>query len=163
MLRKYDIHENSCRNWDKMRHSNFSSLRRYRTLQLLSGMHNLVLREPVMPALVGGILLCESFALYLVLTSMFVIPVPILVLSLGVAVEMSIIIGLFRMMANPFVKSEKLLKYLQILNGPRWVKRFVMSCPPSKMILGDGNFFDKATSLVIWRKSVDLLITFLLK
>lgn len=132
-------------------------------MQLLSGMHNSVLRSPVMPVMVGGVMLCESFALYLVLTSTSVVPVPIFMLSLVVAIEMSIIIiGLFKMMANTFVKSENLLKFLQSMNGPRWVSRFIRSCPPSKLILGDGNFFDRATSLVIWRKSVDLLITFLL-
>lgn len=126
-------------------------------------MHNSVLRPPLMACLVGGVSMFVSFSLYIIISSTSEVPFTIFVLFSAVALNMSVIIVWpFKLMGVPFVKSVELLKSLQRMNGLGWVKRFVRSCPPSKLSLGDGGFFDKATSLVILRKSIDLLITFLL-
>ncbi|OXA37729.1 hypothetical protein Fcan01_27555 [Folsomia candida] len=138
-------------------------LRTYRTLEILSTMQNSVLRQPFMPTLVGGVTVCQTWTLYIVITGTSLVPVPALLLSLGVATEMFLVImGPFRMIANPFVKSTELLKSLRRLNNSRWIQRFVRSCQPSKLTLGDGKFFDRATFLLVWRKSIDFLISFLL-
>ncbi|XP_035711309.1 uncharacterized protein LOC118436803 [Folsomia candida] len=135
----------------------------YRTLQILSTMHNSVLSQPLMPALVGGVTVCQSFALCIIIAPTSEVPIPIFLLFSQIALNMFVVIIVpFKMMSGPLVKSMKLLKSLERMNGKSSVKQFVKSCPPSKLNLGDGKFFDKATSLVILSKSVDLLIYFLL-
>lgn len=116
-----------------------------------------------MPILVGSVAVAESLALYILITSATIIPFPFLLcLSLLVVYMFVIIIGAFKLAANPYVDSVALLKLLRAIDQSKWIKRFIVSFPPSKLTLGDGKFFDKATSLVIWRKTVDFLITCLL-
>ncbi|OXA54615.1 hypothetical protein Fcan01_11135 [Folsomia candida] len=119
--------------------------------QMLTDMHNSVIRHPFISIMVGAVTACESFALYIIITATSAIPIPILLLLSSVAVDLFVlIVGPFRIMANPLVKSIALLESLKRMNESKWVKRFVRSLPPSKMTLGDGKFFDKATSLVIY-------------
>lgn len=152
-----------CRKSELGRQHVFSYRITYRSLQILSARHNSAFRQPIMPALVAGVTACGSFGLYVLITTTPDVPLPVIILFWMVAVQMvAIIVVPFKMLANPFVRSVGLLKYLQLMTGSAWAKRFVRSCPPSKFTLGDGNFFDRATSLVIWRKCVDVLITFLL-
>lgn len=130
---------------------------------MLTDLHNSVFRHPIMSIMVGAVTICESFALYIIITSTLEVPVVVIILFSAVAVDLFIlIVGPFKIMANPFVRSKELLQSLKRMNTSGWVKRFVKSCPPSKLILGDGKFFDRATSLVIFSKCVDLLITFVL-
>ncbi|OXA54308.1 hypothetical protein Fcan01_11276, partial [Folsomia candida] len=141
----------------------FLCLKTYRTLQILTDMHNSVFRHPIMSVIVGSVTACESFALYTLITSSSVIPFPGLILFATVGVELfAVIVGPFKVMANPFVKSVELLHSFQPMTGSKLIKRLVRSFPPSKLTLGDGGFFDKATSLVICSQCIDLLITFLL-
>ncbi|OXA54994.1 hypothetical protein Fcan01_11268 [Folsomia candida] len=138
-------------------------LRTYRALQILTDMHNSVFRHPIMSILVGSITACESFALYTLITSSAVIPFPVLILFTAVGFYLFIvIIGPFKIMANPFVQSVELLHAFESMKGSKLIKRLVKSFPPSKLTLGVGRFFDRATSLVICSQCVDLLITFLL-
>ncbi|OXA48567.1 hypothetical protein Fcan01_16513 [Folsomia candida] len=140
-----------------------SNLMKYRLLQLLSAMHNFIFRQPAMPVLVGGITRCESFALYILITSASSVPLPVLLFFCVLAFELFIlIVGPLKVMANPYITSVELLNSLRGVHGPKWVHRFVKSCPPSKLTLGDGTFFDSSASLEIWSKCVDLLITFIL-
>jgi hypothetical protein len=39
--------------------------------------------------------------------------------------------------------------------------RFLRSCSPLKLSMGDGTFFDRLTSLVIWEVCVGLLVNLL--
>ncbi|OXA49295.1 hypothetical protein Fcan01_15678 [Folsomia candida] len=140
-----------------------SCLRKYRILELLVDMHNLVLKQPVMSALVGCVTTLESFTLYIVIASRSVVPLPLLLLFAAVAVSMFfVIVRLFKMMSNPFIKSVELLNSLKRMNESKQIKRCVQSFREAKLTLGDGKFFDTSTSLVIWAKCIDLLITFLL-
>ncbi|OXA37988.1 hypothetical protein Fcan01_27245 [Folsomia candida] len=135
----------------------------YRILQILTDMHNSVLRQPITATLVGAITICQTFALYILITATSIVPGVVVFFFFMIALEMFIIImGAFKILANPFLRSVELLYYMERKSGSKWGKRFVRSCPPSKVTLGDGKFFDRATSLVIWRTSVDYLITFLL-
>lgn len=148
-----------CRRWQNA----VPCLHTYRTLQMLGDMHNSVFRHPIMAILIGAVTVCASFALYILITSTSVAPIPIIIILSLVALDLFImVVGPFKFMANPLPKSTELLQSFKRMNRSRWIKRFVRSCPPSKLLLGDGKFFDRATSLVICRKSADLVITFLL-
>ncbi|OXA42579.1 hypothetical protein Fcan01_22435 [Folsomia candida] len=92
-----------------------------------------------------------------------IIPVPVLIFFLAIAVDFWIIIhAVFKVLSYPYVES---LEFIHLVNKgkcSKWEGRFIKSCPPSKLSLGDGGFFDTLTSLVIWQKCIDFLITFLL-
>ncbi|OXA54613.1 hypothetical protein Fcan01_11137 [Folsomia candida] len=153
------INRDLCRRWQNA----VPCLHTYRTLQMLGDMHNSVFRHPIMAILIGAVTVCASFALYILITSTSVAPIPIIIILSLVALDLFImVVGPFKFMANPLPKSTELLQSFKRMNRSRWIKRFVRSCPPSKLLLGDGKFFDRATSLVICRKSADLVITFLL-
>lgn len=136
----------------------------YRCLQLLSTMHNSGFRQPAMSGIIGKVTICESFALYILITSADIqIPIPVLFLFFLVATGLFILsVCHMKVIAKPFIKSVKFLDSLKALKLSKWTKRFAKFCSPSKLTLGDGKFFDKSTSLVIWKKAVDLLITLLL-
>ncbi|OXA49633.1 hypothetical protein Fcan01_15554 [Folsomia candida] len=160
---KLIILDSIARNFNRAWQNGFAYLRTFRTLQILSIMHNAVLSQPIMPVFVGGVTVCLSFALYILIVPTSEVPLPVFLLFCQVTLHMFVIIvGPFKMMACPLVKSIEVLKSLERIKGTSLVRKFVRSCPPCKMSLGDGTFFDMATSLVILRKSVDLLIYFLL-
>lgn len=140
-----------------------SWLTKYRILQILNDMHNSVFRHPIMSILIWSVTACESFALYTLITSASIVPLPASILFGTVAFDLLIlIVGPFKMMADPFIKSIQLLKSVKTMNRSKWIRRFVRSCPPSKLSSGDGKCFDRATSIVICSKCADLVITFLL-
>lgn len=148
------------RNW---RMSSPYHIIQYRTLQMLSNFQNLVFAPPSMAVFVGAITLCESSILYLLVTSGNIVPFPVFVLFSIAAVDYLIImLGIFKIISNPYVKSVKFLKLLGIKKVGKWEVRFIKSCPPSKIMLGNGKFFDQLTSIIIWQKCVDFLITLLL-
>lgn len=92
-----------------------------------------------MQVIIGSVTLTESLALYILITSASALP-PQFLLSLSIfAVYMFIVIvGPFKLAANPYQKSVELLGLLKSLNGSKWSKRSVMSFPSSKLSLGDG-------------------------
>ncbi|OXA53666.1 hypothetical protein Fcan01_11282 [Folsomia candida] len=140
------------------RKEDFPWLDSYRILQILTDLHNSVFRHPIMSILVGSVTACESFALYTLITSSTVVSYSVLVLFAAVGVELFVVtVGPFKIMANPFVQSVELLHSFESMKGSKLTKRLVMSFPPSKLTLGDGGFFDKATSLVICRPTCLLL------
>lgn len=138
-------------------------IEKYRTLQLSSNFHNFVFCLPSMVVVAFGSTVAESIALFLLITSSNIIPVPVLIFFLAIAVDFWIIIhAVFKVLSYPYVES---LEFIHLVNKgkcSKWEGRFIKSCPPSKLSLGDGGFFDTLTSLVIWQKCIDFLITFLL-
>lgn len=135
----------------------------YRTLQLLSNFHNFVFTSPSMAIVAFSCTLCESFALFLIITSSRIVPLPVLTLFCLVVVDFGIVIqAVFKILSYPYVKSVEFIGLVEMARYSKSEHRFIQSCPPFKLSLGDGGFFDKLTAFVIWQKCIDLLITFLL-
>lgn len=138
-------------------------LAQYRTLQLLSNFHNFVFCTPSMVVMAFSCTICESIALCLIITSSSTVPLPVLILFSIVAADLCIVIhAVFKILSYPHVKSLEFIEFVKTRSYSKWEHRFILSCPPSKLSLGDGGFFDKLTSFVIWQKCIDFLITFLL-
>lgn len=137
---------------------------RYRTIQILNRVLNNVWRKPGMPVAIGGVAIAEAAALFIILTSVSRLPVPVLVLFSMVAIDFFVVIHvLFNILSYTFVSSVKFVDLKK--RGRRtskWLRAFMKSCSPLKLSMGDGKFFDRLTSFVIWRHCVDMLITFLL-
>ncbi|XP_035708199.1 uncharacterized protein LOC118435843 [Folsomia candida] len=141
----------------------YSGVAKYRTLQLLSTLHNLTFQPPAMIILVGAVIVCESAALYILITSANIVPIPVLILFVLVALELLFVIAVpFKIMAIPYVDSAALLETLKRKAKSKLIKKFAKSCPPSKLSLGDGKFVARATSLVIMNHTVELLVTLML-
>lgn len=138
-------------------------LEEYRTLRLLSNFHNFVFAYPAMAILVGGVTLCTSIAFYLLITSAHVVPLPVLILFSIIAFDFFFAVhGVFKIVSYPYTKSLDFFQLVKVGNYTKYELRYIKSCPPSKLSLGNGGFFDRLTSLVIWQKCIDYVIMFLL-
>ncbi|OXA55628.1 hypothetical protein Fcan01_09085 [Folsomia candida] len=143
------------RNW-----RNFVQLR---TLQMLSNLQNFVFAAPSMGVIIGTLTLLESCAIYILMKSGELIPLPIFVLLSIAAIDyLIVILGIFKIGSNPYVKSMRFIQLTKTNKLSKYEVAFIKSCPPSKLSLGDGRFFDRLTSFVIWQKCIDWIITFLL-
>lgn len=140
----------SCFPTNRKTNNRWTDLPMYRTLQLLSNFHNFVFCVPSMVVLAFSCTICESIALFLMITSNHVVPLPVLILFSLVVIDFFVIIhSVFKILSYPYVKS---LEFIGLVKMGRYSKlehRFILSCPPSKLSLGNGGFFDKLTSFVI--------------
>lgn len=65
--------------------------------------------------------------------------------------------------SKSYVASENFAKNMKRLKSQNpWIRKFLRSCPPLKVGMGDGKFFDALTAFVIWQFCVDKLISMLL-
>ncbi|OXA46206.1 hypothetical protein Fcan01_19286 [Folsomia candida] len=135
----------------------------YRILTLLTTYQNNGWCQPSMPLAIGGVIAADTVSHYILITSYDKIPLSILFLFVIIALDCVILIHvMFNMLGKPYTTSCDFIEFMKSRNGPKWVKRFMRSCHPSKLTMGDGTFFDRSTSLVIWQKGIDYLITLLL-
>ncbi|XP_035702502.1 uncharacterized protein LOC118434004 [Folsomia candida] len=134
----------------------------YRLCQYMSGLWNFVLRTPCMPICVAGTIFCQVISLYIVIGSNN-LPIMIIMGAGVLGVDMFILIHVvFRIFSIPYLVSTEFLKSKFINSRSKWLKRFFNSCAPLKVSGGNGIFFDRMTSLEIWKVCVDQLVTLLL-
>lgn len=130
---------------------------------MLSNLQNFVFAAPSMGVIIGTLTLLESCAIYILMKSGELIPLPIFVLLSIAAIDyLIVILGIFKIGSNPYVKSMRFIQLTKTNKLSKYEVAFIKSCPPSKLSLGDGRFFDRLTSFVIWQKCIDWIITFLL-
>ncbi|XP_035716563.1 uncharacterized protein LOC118439397 [Folsomia candida] len=137
----------------------------YRKLQLLSRLLNNAWRDPAMPFVVGGILVLNSTSLYVVLSSSEKIPLPVLAIySVGAVDTFVMIQHLFKIVSYPYTRSVDFINAARrgLKKASRWEVKYIVSCFPLKVHMGNGTFFDRSTSLVACSTALDLLVTFLL-
>ncbi|OXA45913.1 Cytochrome c biogenesis protein CcsA [Folsomia candida] len=137
----------------------------YRKLQLLSRLLNNAWRDPAMPFVVGGILVLNSTSLYVVLSSSEKIPLPVLAIySVGAVDTLVMIQHLFKIVSYPYTRSVDFINAARrgLKKASRWEVKYIVSCFPLKVHMGNGTFFDRSTSLVVCNTALDLLVTFLL-
>lgn len=140
-------------------------LRHYRRFKLLSRLHKNAWKDPVMPFVIGVITVIESTSLYVLIASHHELTLAVLGLFSIVAIDCLIVIHcFFKIMSYPYTRSVELVQIARrgIKNCSRWEVRFVKSWHPLTVEMGNNTFFDRMTSLTIWKMSTDILITFLL-
>ncbi|OXA54630.1 hypothetical protein Fcan01_11367 [Folsomia candida] len=65
--------------------------------------------------------------------------------------------------SKSYLASVKFFENMKSLRSRNpWFKKFLTSCPPLKVGMGDGKFFDGLSAFVIWQFCVDRLINLLL-
>jgi hypothetical protein len=142
----------------------------YRVIQILTQLFNDVWRNPSMSALVWGAVISEAGSLYFIITSVNHVPFFMILLFSSQAIDFFITIHvLFKLASFPCTKSCDFLESMKRRNNSRWgkmnykwMKRFLKSCPPSKLSMGNGQCFEQLTSFVIWDTCINILITLLL-
>lgn len=135
----------------------------YRILQLLSTYQNNAWCQPSMQLCIGGIVVCETVSLYILVTSYHRIPLSVLFVFIICALDCGIVIQvIFNILSYPYTKSCDFIDSMKSVDGTKWVKYFMRSCQPSKLSMGDGGFFDRLTSFVLWQLSINNLITLVL-
>lgn len=133
-------------------------------IEVLTRMLNDIWKYPMMPITIFAILVAEAVALYVLLTSIALLPISLIAVFSFVAIDFFIMIHfIFKILSYPFTKSNQYLQTIQRVKKPtKWLNRFIRSCSPAMISMGDGTFLDECTSLVIWKLCIDLLVTFLL-
>lgn len=142
------------------------NIRFYRVTQVMEKLMNHVWRKPLMPVLLMAIIIAETTALYVLTTSSSKLPVAILGCFTMIGADfVGVIHVIYRILGLPYLSSKKLIgnvKLCQKGGNSAWFKRYLKSCPPLKIGMGDGTFFDRLTPIVIWQFCVDRLISMLL-
>lgn len=118
-----------------------------------------------MQLLLSGTILAVVASFYILLTSLKIIPIAVAIFFAVIAFDFSFAIYfLFKKVSYSYVQSESLLQKVKKADEfkSKRVAAFVKSCSPLKLAMGDGNFFDETTSLVMWQFCIDQLITLLL-
>ncbi|XP_035716515.1 uncharacterized protein LOC118439372 [Folsomia candida] len=137
----------------------------YRTVQWLSNLRNCAFEYPSLVQMVGGIIVGETASLYVLLTSTKILPLPVLAFFVIVAVDLFVVIHvIFHSLSDLFEVSVGFLDEMKLYHkfgNRKWFKKFLKSCPPLKLTIGDGQYFDRMTALGIWQYCVDQLITLL--
>jgi hypothetical protein len=112
---------------------------------------------------VGGTMMAEIASLYVLITSSHQLPLPAALFFLVVAIDFAIFIHvIFKSLCRPYLASVAFLKHVGKLGKrDKYLVRFLRSCSPLKLSMGDGTFFDRLTSLVIWEVCVGLLVNLL--
>ncbi len=147
--------------------SDASAIVQYRTIQVLSNLHGYVLGKPVMSWMLYGVMGAQVTTLYMVLTSLKLIPIGAGLLFIVVAIDTFIIIQVvFKILSVPYLSSVEFVTIAKTLANKRrdakWANRFLKSCAPLKIAMGDGNFFDRLSPFVIYKVCVDQVIALLL-
>jgi hypothetical protein len=138
----------------------------YRKVQILIGLINRTTRKPVITSLMLGTISGATIALYVIITSLAILPIPLVLLFINIAIVFFIVIQVvIKSLALPHLKSTKFLNdsyRYPMRRGSRWAKRFLKSCPTVHIMLDDWNFFDRYTCLIVWQLCIDNLIALLL-
>lgn len=112
-----------------------------------------------------GIIIAETTSLYVLTTSSSKVTVPILEFFIMIGADFfGVIHVVYRILSLPHLSSKKLIRNAKLVQkgDSPWFTRFLKSCSPLKIGMGDGNFFDRLTPFVIWQFCVDMLVNMLL-
>lgn len=138
----------------------------YRVAQLVEKIINSFWDKPLMPLLIACIITAETTSLYVLASSMHKLTIPIILFFAVGGFDYFVAIHVvFKCLSLPHQRSLKFINEMRcvmVKNGGRWGRRFMRSCPPVKVSMGDGTFFDRLTPVVIWQFCVDRVINMLL-
>ncbi len=120
-----------------------------------------------MSMLLAGCMESEVTNLHMVITSLKIVPIAAGLLFTTVAIDGFIIIQvMFKMLSIPYLSSVEFVKKAKTSTSNRkdakWAGKFLKSCAPLKIAMGDGNFFDRLSSFVIYKVCLDQVIALLL-
>lgn len=138
----------------------------YRVPQLLNAFTNASMKLPFNFCFLSGTIIAEVSSLYVLITSLKQLPLEVAIFYLTIAFDFGVgihVLGTY--LSIPFLEGEEFRKNVtREWRAPptKWFSRYLKSCPAIRLSMGDGSFYDSATSLVIWQFCVDQLVSLLL-
>lgn len=136
-------------------------------MQVYMTVMNSAWRKPaMMPTFIGCMIFAEIASLYIMITSVNHLPITVFAFFFMVANEVSTVIHVvFKSLSTPYTKSTQFVN--EVLRRDKreiskWTNKFLKSCSPCKILMGDGSHFNSISSLIIWQFCVEMLITLLL-
>jgi hypothetical protein len=137
----------------------------YRKVQILLGLVNRTIRRPVITCYLLGTIIDTTTALYVIITSLAILPTPLILLFANIAFDFFIVIQVIvKLLALPHLKSKKFIGEIFRQSNrrvSRWARRFLKSCPPVYISL-DNWIFESRTSLIITQICIENIIALLL-
>lgn len=140
-------------------------LHKYRIAQVAENLVNAILEKPYFLIFLNFVILGQIGSLYTIITSWSYLSFEIILLFMLFGFNFFTVIHIFLHSLNkPNVTSAQFIKNLRRSKSARcpMFRKFLNSCPPLKVGMGDGTFYDKLTSFKIWQFCVDRLIRLLL-
>lgn len=144
---------------------NMNVLHQYRVAQVTENLVNSVLIEPFFPVFLSFIMIGQISSLYIIITSWSHVSAGLMLLFVLLVVDFFSIIHMFlNSLSYSHVASARLIKTVK--RSKKWgnmgCRKFLSLCPPLKVGIGDGKFYDKLTSLTIWQFCLDRVINLLI-
>lgn len=143
----------------------------YRELQILSTLYNVIQKDTVMCTFISSIICCIVVCLYCLITLGSGISLPQFIMFSVILADT--VMGIIVMFGTFSKVNQKSLNVLEIIKEKvvtmflkkqerNWLNKFVRSLPPLKVLIGDDNFVDKATPLVLLDFCLGMLVNLLL-
>lgn len=112
-------------------------------------------------------IIAEIASVYVLITSIKEVPLNMAVFFSMIAFDTALVIHLvIKFMSLPYTESKKALLNIGLKTSKnpssKWFVRYVKSCARIKLFMFDGNFYDKATSIIVWQFCVETLVSLLL-
>lgn len=83
-----------------------------------------------MAIVTGAVMICGSIALYVVISSADIVPLPVVILFSIVAFDFFLIIhGIFKIVSYPYIKSVDFIHLVKNGKYTKWDLQFINSCP----------------------------------
>ncbi|OXA44836.1 hypothetical protein Fcan01_20942 [Folsomia candida] len=153
----------------KLYHSDFEftkshGLTDFRVAQVFQNLTNSVMRKPLVNLVVLKVIISQTISLYVIIASLENISFGVASFFFLIGLDFFLIIHVtLHSQSKPYVVSVKFFENMKTLRlKSAWFKKFLKSCPPLKVGMGEGKFFDELTSFIIWQFCVDRLINMLL-
>ncbi|OXA62430.1 hypothetical protein Fcan01_00971 [Folsomia candida] len=136
----------------------------FRVAQVFQNLVNAVMSKPFINIFIFLTILSEILSLYVIITSWknlsFGVSAFFCLMGINYFLIIHVTLDSLKKSYVATVNFSKNVKSLRSQNA--WFKKFLTSCPPLKVGMGDGKFFDELTSFIIWQFCVDTLINLLL-
>ncbi|XP_035711382.1 uncharacterized protein LOC118436855 [Folsomia candida] len=136
----------------------------FRVAQVFQNLVNSVMGKPLITIFVSLSIMCQIISLYVIITSWEKISFGVSAFFYLMGIDFFVVIHItLHSLSKSYVVTVKFAKNMTSLRSQNaWFKKFLRSCPPLKVGMGDGKFFDGLTSFIIWQFCVDRLINMLL-
>ncbi|XP_035713115.1 uncharacterized protein LOC118437830 [Folsomia candida] len=136
----------------------------FRVAQVFQNLTNSVMRKPLNNLFVLLCIVCQVISLYVIITSWANISLGVFAFFYLMGFDFFIMIHVtLHSQSKSYVASLKFAENMKSLQSRNpWFRKFLKSCPPLKVGMGDGKFFDALSAFVIFQFCVDRLINLLL-
>lgn len=135
--------------------------------QVAQNLVNCVMSKPFLAMFLAFSIEGQISSLYIIISSWSKLSANVALFFLLMVIDFFAVIQfMFHSLSYSHVASVKFVKNARRISNQigrdTWFRKFLRSCAPLKVGMGDGKYFDELTTFVIWQFCVDRLINLLL-